>query len=114
RRNAVECINDSISTTPEATRAAIESLPGQGTLFVILGGHDRGVDWAGFARFVAGQSRVHCLVQGANGPRIVDQLRAAGMAPQQLSPVDDLAYAVDGALAKARPGDTLLLSPGAP
>src|SRR5699024_10855809 len=102
------------STTPEATRAAIESLPEHGTLFVILGGHDRGVDWSGFARFAAGQNRLHCFVQGDNGPRIVDQLRAGGVESQHLSPVDDLAQAVDCARAKGRPGDTLLLSPGAP
>ncbi len=42
-------VNDSISTTPLATLAALESLHGR-RVTVLVGGHDRGLDWTPLAR----------------------------------------------------------------
>ncbi|HEX7338419.1 MAG TPA: UDP-N-acetylmuramoyl-L-alanine--D-glutamate ligase [Rhodanobacteraceae bacterium] len=105
-------INDSISTTPEASRAALESLPGH-AVTLIVGGFDRGLDWSGFARFVDTRPGLRLVVQGANGPRIAQTLRDVHSAV-----VWREAVGLDDAVAVARrisaTGDAIVLSPGAP
>ncbi|TAM41732.1 MAG: UDP-N-acetylmuramoyl-L-alanine--D-glutamate ligase, partial [Rhodanobacter sp.] len=72
-------INDSISTTPLATLAALESVHGR-LVTVLLGGHDRGLDWTSFVETMR-TAPVHAIVcMGANGGRIADALRTAGVA----------------------------------
>lgn len=63
----IEFFNDSISTIPEATLAAIDSLGGVHTL--LLGGHDRGIDY-------------HKLLEIESG--IVKQLLFTGTAGQRM------------------------------
>jgi UDP-N-acetylmuramoylalanine--D-glutamate ligase len=109
-RDARVWIDDSISTTPAATLAAIESLAGR-SLTVIVGGHDRGVDWSAFAASIAARTAVRIITQGSSGPRIARSLREHGMAVHE---VDDLAAAVARARTLGAPGDVVLLSPGAP
>ncbi|WP_199100533.1 UDP-N-acetylmuramoyl-L-alanine--D-glutamate ligase [Dyella sp. ASV21] len=104
-------INDSISTTPQATLAALGSLQGQ-AVTVIVGGHDRGLDWSDFVQAMRGHEPHLIVAQGANGARIAKALREAG--------IDHLREAanLDAAVAVAREltpsGGTVLLSPGAP
>ncbi|MGH8216933.1 MAG: UDP-N-acetylmuramoyl-L-alanine--D-glutamate ligase, partial [Rhodanobacteraceae bacterium] len=111
-RDGVEWIDDSISTTPDAALAALESLRGR-DVTLILGGFDRGLDWTVFARELAAHSPHAVIVQGAARPRIVDALREArvGCAIEEMS---GLAAAIARARALTRAGGTLLLSPGAP
>jgi len=105
-------VNDSISTTPQATLAALESLHGR-AVTVLIGGHDRGLDWAPFvdAMRIAPPHAIVCM--GANGPRIEAALRAAAVACPVVCVAD-----LNAALAKARAGTpqggVILLSPGAP
>lgn len=103
-------VNDSISTTPQATLAALSSLEGR-AVTVIVGGHDRGLDWSDFV--VAARTRApHAIVaQGANGPRIAQALREAGIAVEEAPGLPD---AVQRARAVTPDGGTILLSPGAP
>ena len=111
-RDGIEWIDDSISTTPDAALAALESLRGR-AVTLILGGHDRGLDWGGFARSLHAHSPHTIVVQGAAGPRIARTLREAGLA----CPVEetaDLATAVAHAKRTAPQGSVVLLSPGAP
>jgi len=111
-RDGWQWINDSIATTPEATLAALASLAGH-DVTVIVGGHDRGVDWSHFVHEEAHATRLRIVAQGANGPRIARELRAAGIT----APLIETAT-LDAAVAAARdvtpPGGTILLSPGAP
>jgi len=103
-------VNDSISTTPQATLAALDSLRGR-AVTVIVGGHDRGLDWGEFVGAMK-QHAPHAIVaQGANGPRIALALREAGVAVEETG---DLAAAVTRARAITPPGGTIVLSPGAP
>ncbi len=111
-RDGLHYIDDSISTTPEATMAALYSL--QTGVTVILGGHDRGLDWKPFAQFAERWPVLRCVVQGANGPRIRQLLRDAGMSPTEVLAADDLSEAVAVARRITPTGDTVLLSPGAP
>lgn len=103
-------INDSISTTPLATLAALESVQGQ-WVTVIVGGHDRGLDWSDFVAAMKVRAPHAIVTQGANGPRIAVALREAGVAVIEAA---DLATAVARARELTPPGGTILLSPGAP
>ncbi|WP_027485029.1 UDP-N-acetylmuramoyl-L-alanine--D-glutamate ligase [Rhodanobacter sp. OR87] len=105
-------VNDSISTTPLATLAALESLHGR-AVTVLVGGHDRGLDWTPFVEAMR-TAPAHAIVcMGANGGRIEAALRAAAVACPVLL-VNDLASAVEAARARTLAHGVILLSPGAP
>lgn len=105
-------INDSISTTPLATLAALDSLAGR-EVTVIAGGHDRGLDWSDFVQTVKHRAGLRIVTQGANGPRIAQALRAA-RATVPLGEAEDFADAVAMARTVTPSGGVVLLSPGAP
>ncbi|MEO8747993.1 MAG: Mur ligase family protein, partial [Rhodanobacter sp.] len=105
-------INDSISTTPLATLAALESQHGR-AVTVLVGGFDRGLDWTPFvdtAR-VAPPAAIVCM--GANGARIAAALQGVRVTCPVVR-VADLASAVAAAMGLAPPAGVILLSPGAP
>jgi UDP-N-acetylmuramoylalanine--D-glutamate ligase len=105
-------VNDSISTTPLATLAALESLHGR-AVTVLVGGHDRGLDWTPFVEAMR-TAPAHAIVcMGANGGRIEAALRTAAVACPVLL-VSDLASAVEAAKARTPEHGVILLSPGAP
>jgi UDP-N-acetylmuramoylalanine--D-glutamate ligase len=111
-RDGLTWIDDSIATTPQATLEALASLRGH-RVTVLVGGHDRGLDWRAFAAEMR-RSPPHAIVtMGANGGRIADVLRECAGDYRLES-----AGALDAAVALARrvtpPGGTVLLSPGAP
>ena len=103
-------INDSIGTTPQATLAALRTLEGR-AVTVIVGGHDRGIDWNDFVVAMKARAPRTIVAQGANGPRIARALRDAGIAVEETA---DLATAVSRARAVTPVGGIILLSPGAP
>ena len=111
-RAGLAWINDSISTTPQATLAALASLEGR-QVTVIVGGHDRGLDWSDFVEAVGDQAGLAIVAQGANGPRIAAALRDA-QALGEVALVATLAEAVAKARALTPAGGVVLLSPGAP
>lgn len=105
-------INDSIGTTPQATLAALMSLRDQ-AVTVIIGGHDRGVDWSEVAVAIRQQPPHAIVVQGANGARIAAALWAEPL-HCVFEQVEDLSAAVAKARAITPLGGYVLLSPGAP
>jgi UDP-N-acetylmuramoylalanine--D-glutamate ligase len=112
RHDGLDWINDSIATTPPAVVAALESLPGR-AVSVLVGGYDRGVDWAPFVEHVQAHPPQAIVCMGANGPRIEAALRAGAVACPVLR-VADLSAAVDEARARTPEGGVVLMSPGAP
>ncbi len=112
RHGGLIWVDDSISTTPQAALAALDSLPGR-RIALILGGHDRGLDWSGFVRNIATRRGLRVITQGASGPRIAAAMRAAGEG-DMLVTADTLDAAVGVAHDGADDGDVILLSPGAP
>ncbi|KGM56889.1 UDP-N-acetylmuramoyl-L-alanyl-D-glutamate synthetase [Lysobacter arseniciresistens ZS79] len=113
-RGAVSYVNDSISTTPHASLAALECF-GARPVALLVGGHDRGVDWSGFAAAMARRAPAATITMGANGPRIhalLAPLAAEGRF--LLAAADDLADAVHEAEAALAGEGVVLLSPGAP
>ncbi|HEX5960623.1 MAG TPA: UDP-N-acetylmuramoyl-L-alanine--D-glutamate ligase [Rhodanobacteraceae bacterium] len=111
-RDGVEWIDDSISTTPDAALAALESLQGR-AVTLILGGHDRGLDWTGFAQTLRARAPHAIVMQGAAGPRIAGTLREAGIGCP-VAQTAGLAAAVARSRELAAQGGVVVLSPGAP
>lgn len=113
-RDGIVYVNDSISTTPHATLAALECFHGQ-PIAVLVGGHDRGVDWSDFAEAMKRGAPEAVVTMGANGPRIHELLAPfAAEGKFKLEAAGDLESAVGQA--RRLLGDTgvILLSPGAP
>ena len=111
-RDGITWIDDSIATTPQATLEALASLRGR-AVTVLVGGHDRGLDWRAFADAVRHEPPHAIVTMGANGARISRELREnAGNCP--LQSVTNLREAVSAAGEITRPSGVVLLSPGAP
>lgn len=102
--SGVDFYNDSKATSVDATLKALDAFPGN--LWVILGGKDKGLDYAALRDPLASKAKAALLI-GAAASKIAEQLRGA-------SPLVDsktLDHAVGHAYAHAQPGDTVLLAP---
>ncbi len=113
-RDGVRLVDDSLSTTPVATLAALRALGGGGVC-VLVGGLDRGLDWSEHAAaFLA--AAPHALVGlPDSGPAILETLGRSGLAPPGgMHLAEDMRQAVRLALQVTPRGGTVLLSPGAP
>lgn len=113
-RDGIIYVNDSISTTPHASLAALDVF-GDRRVAILVGGHDRGIEWTVFVDAMRRQAPAAIVTMGQNGPRIHALLAPiAGHSNFKLTAAVDLA----DALAQARDalaGDgVVLLSPGAP
>jgi UDP-N-acetylmuramoylalanine--D-glutamate ligase len=110
----VRFVNDSISSTPVATMAALESFAGEAVV-LIVGGLDRGLDWSPYMEAFETTPPEAVIGVPDNGARIVATLREAGVRPNLgLHEAPDLATAVALARHMAPTGAVVLLSPGAP
>ncbi|HEX5124444.1 MAG TPA: UDP-N-acetylmuramoyl-L-alanine--D-glutamate ligase [Rhodanobacteraceae bacterium] len=111
-RDGVTWIDDSISTTPQSTSEALASLEGR-VVTVLVGGHERGLDWRTFAESVRRDPPHAIVTMGANGARIAGVLReAAGR--HRLESAATMREAVAIARDITPRGGVILLSPGAP
>jgi len=111
-RDGVVWVDDSISTTPESTLAALEAFSDR-AIVLIGGGHDRSQDYARLGRELA---RRDAAVLGlpVTGGRLVAAARREGVADGRATEVEDMTAAVVRAGELARPGAVVLLSPAAP
>lgn len=113
-RDGILYVNDSISTTPMATLAAL-ALYRDRPVALLVGGHDRGLPWDDFATAMLTQAPRAIVTLGQNGPRIhalLDPIAdASGFV---VSAANDLAEAMAQACAALPTGGVVLLSPGAP
>jgi len=112
--DGITYVNDSISTTPHASLAALDCF-GHRRVAILVGGHDRGLDWEPFVDAMRRQAPLAIVTMGQNGPRIHALL--APLAAQyglQLSAAADLADAMQLAKAALAGDGVVLLSPGAP
>lgn len=108
----VTVVNDSISTTPEATKAALAAYPGR-RIALIAGGHERQQDYAELAGLLAQRGVTILVTLPVTGERLAQA--AAGLnADIAIIQAPDLDSAI-GALKLWRDRfDTIILSPGAP
>jgi UDP-N-acetylmuramoylalanine--D-glutamate ligase len=114
RTGAIAYVDDSISTTPESAVAALQALPDE-PIALLVGGQDRGQDFAPLAEAIAAHGHVRGVIGlPDNGPRALDAIvaRCGTAVPTRMAA--DLEAAV--ALARGFVGDagTVLLSPAAP
>lgn len=108
----VTVVNDSISTTPEATKAALAAYPGR-RIALIAGGHERQQDYAELATLLAPRGVTTLVTLPVTGDRLASATREAAPSVEVLE-APNLEAALD-ALAEQRDRyDTIILSPGAP
>lgn len=110
-RDGLSWVNDSISTTPLASLAALDSVRAP-RVALIVGGHDRGLDWTPFVDAMRQHAPTAIICQGANGERIADALAAAAV--RGVHRASDLAQAVATARDVLGGDGCVVLSPGAP
>ncbi|HLF31545.1 MAG TPA: UDP-N-acetylmuramoyl-L-alanine--D-glutamate ligase [Xanthomonadales bacterium] len=114
QREGIYYINDSIATTPVATVAALEALQDK-KIVLLVGGFDRGLDWTPYGSDFLNWPPRAVIGLPENGPRIIESLCRADLSPPAgFHPMPDMSSAVARARELAAPGDTILLSPGAP
>jgi UDP-N-acetylmuramoylalanine--D-glutamate ligase len=105
-KNGVKVYNDTNSTTPEATLAALAALSNEGfpkPIILIMGGTDKGLDMSALTEKLPGLKRV-ILLAGNGTDRIKGQLPGTTI-------YGSIADAVKDAFAHAKKGDTILFSP---
>ncbi|HTU27566.1 MAG TPA: UDP-N-acetylmuramoyl-L-alanine--D-glutamate ligase [Pirellulales bacterium] len=106
-------IDDSKSTTPEATLAALAACPGP--VWLLAGGQDKRLPLESFGRELARRG-VGVACYGALGPALGVALEQAaeelGSRPSYVV-VERLEQALTWCWIRSRPGDTILLSPAA-
>ena len=114
-RDGIAWVNDSISTTPLAAGAALEVYR-DARAVILLGGHERGVDWSVFAGALETHPPLAAVTMGASGPRIHGVLEPiAARAGMRLAAAADLPGAVEAARGLLGDGGgVILMSPGAP
>lgn len=104
--------NDSIATIPEATIHAINALKTVNTL--ILGGHDRGIDYSGLMQFLAGSNIKNIIFMDDAGQRmmrIANQIKRNFN--QNLFFADDMKTVFQICLENTEKSTICLLSPAA-
>ncbi|HET6480626.1 MAG TPA: UDP-N-acetylmuramoyl-L-alanine--D-glutamate ligase [Actinoplanes sp.] len=103
-------VDDTLSTTPHSAMHAIDAYADR-PLTVLLGGTDRGLDYAPLRQFLA-DKELTVIGLPDSGPRILAEL--AGLPKLRSVPADDLADAVRLARELTPAGGVVLLSPAAP
>jgi UDP-N-acetylmuramoylalanine--D-glutamate ligase len=118
----VTFVDDSLSTNVLPTLAALDAFPGR-RIALIVGGHDRGIDYAPLAAGVlARQAPTRVLTLPDSGPRIRAAIEAAAAQKQEkqekqeatTTDCPDLETAVAAGFDWAQPDGVVLLSPAAP
>ena len=113
-RKGVEYVNDSISTTPYASLAALDCFASR-AVAIIVGGYDRGLDWQVFADRMLQSAPIAVITTGQNGARINELLKPiAGAGKFVLEDAENMQQAVTKASAAVGDKGVVLLSPGAP
>ena len=108
--NGVKFFNDSISTIPQATIAALKTI--KDVNFLLLGGFDRGIDYEPLVTYLKENALPYILITGQAGQTIKGKLVAAEYKGNMLEYTDmQSAFEIIRELAKS--GDVCLLSPAA-
>ena len=111
-KNGVKYYDDSIATTPGSAIAALRAFEAPKVL--IVGGYDKGADYAEMATEIARQTVRAVIIIGANAAKIEQSLHQASVTAitvvlGQTTMVDVVAQASQ----LSRPGDVVILSPAA-
>jgi UDP-N-acetylmuramoyl-L-alanine---L-glutamate ligase len=108
----ITVVNDSISTTPEATKAALNAYEGK-RIALIAGGHERQQDYAELAELLGPRGVTLLVCLPVTGDRLATL--AYRSAPEiEVLEAATLDAAMQALAARRDTFDTIILSPGAP
>ncbi|MBE0648012.1 MAG: UDP-N-acetylmuramoyl-L-alanine--D-glutamate ligase [Bacteroidales bacterium] len=110
----IHWVNDSIATIPEASVAAVQSLPEVDTL--ILGGFDRGISYEAFARFLIDSQVRTLILVGDAGRRLgreIEKIDETIKERKNLFYINRFDHLLPLAVENTLHGTTCLLSPAA-
>lgn len=115
--DGVSYYNDSLSTLPEATMAAIESF--SQPVILMAGGHERHQDFSELAALIVAKSVKVVYLFATTGARLKSEIETyakahAGSKLPLLIEVSSMEDAVKQASKKAKTGDVVLMSPASP
>ena len=102
--------NDSISTIPQATIAALQTI--KNVSFLLLGGFDREIDYTPLIDYLLKNPVKHILYTGKAGNRMYEMLQKAGY-QGDIKNFKDLNEAFEIIKSLSKNGDVCLLSPAA-
>ncbi|MGH2843011.1 MAG: glutamate ligase domain-containing protein, partial [Solirubrobacteraceae bacterium] len=112
--DGVEWVDDSISTTPESTLAALAAFDGR-PVVLIAGGSDRLQQYDGLGLSLAARAQdTRLILLPETGHRIGAAAAAHGLRRDRMSTVGDMRQAARLAATLVAPGGVVLLSPAAP
>lgn len=104
--------NDSISTIPDTTIAAVKSFTEP--VILLLGGASKQLDYSHMIQFLEQASNVKSVVcVGQTGAELHQIFKQSSIASKVVGPFDDFQEAVQHASLSAAAGDVVLLSPAA-
>lgn len=109
--HGVKYYNDSISTIPEATIAAVKALRKVNTL--IIGGFDRGISYDILIGFLHENPIPHLIFTGPAGQRIIQEWKEKYPLPPSFVLEDDFSKIVEYCIQNTTEGKICLLSPAA-
>ena len=111
-KDGVKYYDDSISTTPGSAIAALKAFAEPKIL--ILGGSDKGADYAELAQEIARQQMRAVIVNGANASEIIEILHKNKVSCQVVQlEMASMPTVVETAANQAQPGDVVIFSPAA-
>lgn len=109
--NGIRFYNDSFSSVPGATLAAIKSF--DAPEIIIMGGFDKQGSFEEFAKVAVRLTNIKkILLIGQTKDSIAESLKKAGMSNFEVMPSTDFKEVVEQAYNQAIPGDVVVLSPG--
>jgi UDP-N-acetylmuramoylalanine--D-glutamate ligase len=107
--NGVTFVNDTTATAPIAAAAALDALAGE-RVHLLCGGADKRLDPTPLVEAITRQRPRVYLFDGTATPALAARLTAAGI--DAAGPFHSMDEAVAAAVANAKAGDLVLLSPG--
>lgn len=114
KKKGVTFVNDTTSTTPDATIAALQAASHElqaprSRIHLIFGGNDKELEFDGVAKEIERAKALVCLLPGTAHEKIIDALEDAKADFEEAA---DLRTAFRSIVAKMKSGDIVLLSPG--
>ncbi len=108
----VKYFNDSVSTNPDTTMAAIKSF--EESLILIVGGAEKNLDYSKLAKEITEAINIKVVItMGPAGQIVQGLLKENGCKKEVLGPYYDFTQVVGMAQKKAKSGEVVLLSPAA-
>lgn len=108
--DGVEYVNDTTSTTPAASIAALESF--HKPIILIAGGNSKNLEMSTFAKKIAHQTKKVIFLEGTETNNLINLLKKLKGESKIAGRFNNLKKAVLKAKTLANPGDVILFSPG--